>query len=71
MTAALAGVPRHFMMHPWGWYQFRAHHISHAVFRRAKGLRPRNYAMTTSRNWIVKMDCWGRAGFERARMRGC
>jgi DNA-directed DNA polymerase III PolC len=64
MTAALEGVPRHFMMHPCGLVIGAAPITSRMpVFRSAKGLLTTHYAMDDVEELgLLKMDLLGQAG---------
>ncbi len=64
MTAALEGVPRHFMMHPCGLVIGAAPIVSRMpVFRSAKGLLTTHYAMDDVEELgLLKMDLLGQAG---------
>jgi error-prone DNA polymerase len=64
MTAALEGVPRHFMMHPCGLVIGAAPIVSRMpVFRGAKGLLTTHYAMDDVEELgLLKMDLLGQAG---------
>lgn len=64
MTAALEGVPRHFMMHPCGLVISAAPITSRMpVFRSAKGLLSTHYAMDDVEELgLLKMDLLGQAG---------